>query len=223
MMMKKDQLTHRGLAKLAKQYGGIFRLKMGFLNIVAVSSPDIARQILQVHDNIFSNRPTTIAIRYLTYNQADMAFAHYGPFWRELVFRLTTNITYRAAFGSTRRERQDEFVRILQEFSELFGAFNIADFIPWLAWVDPQGVSKRFVKARASLDVFIDTIIDNHVEKKKNENGCIATERNMMDELLSSYSDDHKGNNESENSQKAIGLTKNNIKAIIMDNSLVQD
>ncbi|KAL3527172.1 hypothetical protein ACH5RR_011828 [Cinchona calisaya] len=260
MMMKKDQLTHRGLAKLAKQYGGIFRLKMGFLNIVAVSSPDIARQILQVHDNIFSNRPTTIAIRYLTYNQADMAFAPYGPFWRqmrkvcvmrlfsrkrtesweavrleindmiktvasktgsavnlsELVFRLTRNITFRAAFGSTRRERQDEFIRILQEFSELFGAFNIADFIPWLTWVDPQGLSKRFVKARASLDLFIDTIIDDHVEKKTNENGCIDNERDMVDELLSYYSE-FKYSNESENSQKSITLTRNNIKAIIMD------
>ncbi|XP_028772632.1 cytochrome P450 84A1-like [Neltuma alba] len=62
--------------------GGVFHLKMGFLRMVTISDPDAAHQVLQVHDNIFSNRPATIAISYLTYNHADMAFAHYGPFWR---------------------------------------------------------------------------------------------------------------------------------------------
>ena len=182
-----DQLTHRGLAKIAKQYGGIFHLQMGYAHIVGVSSPDIARQVLQVHDNIFSNRPATIAISYLTYDRADMVFAQYGPFWRqmrklcvmklfsrkraeswasvreevestvgtiatsigspvnigELVFNLTKNIIYRAAFGSSSQDGQDEFITILQEFSKLFGAFNIADFIPWLGWVDPQAWFKK--------------------------------------------------------------------------------
>ncbi|KAL3527173.1 hypothetical protein ACH5RR_011829 [Cinchona calisaya] len=260
-MMMMDQLTHRGLAKLAKQYGGIFRLKMGYLNMVAVSSPEIARQVLQVHDNIFSNRPATVAIKYLTYDRADMAFAHYGPFWRqmrklcvmklfsrkraeswdsvrdevddmikivasntgssvnigELVFGLTRNIIYRAAFGSSCLEGQDDFIRILQEFSKLFGAFNVADFIPWLTWVDPQGLNNRLAKARASLDGFIDTIIDDHMVKKKNRNGSIEMDdSDMVDELLAFYSEEAKVN-ESEDLQNAIKLTKDNIKAIIMD------
>lgn len=83
-MMMMDQLTHRGLAKLAQKYGGFFHLRMGFLHMVAVSSAEYAKQVLQVQDNIFSNRPATIAISYLTYNRADMAFAHYGPFWRQM-------------------------------------------------------------------------------------------------------------------------------------------
>ncbi len=75
-----DQLTHRGLAKLAKQYGGILHLRIGYLHMVAVSSPDVARQVLQVQDNIFSNRPATITISYLSYGRAAMAFTHYGLF-----------------------------------------------------------------------------------------------------------------------------------------------
>ncbi|CAI9110884.1 OLC1v1010976C1 [Oldenlandia corymbosa var. corymbosa] len=261
-----DQLTHRGLAKLAKQYGGIFRLRMGFLNMVAVSSPDVARQVLQVQDNIFSNRPATIAISYLTYDRADMAFAHYGPFWRqmrklcvmklfsrkraeswdsvrdevdgmirtvssntgsavnigELVFGLTRNIIYRAAFGSCSHEGQDEFIKILQEFSKLFGAFNIADFIPWLSWVDPQGLTNRLVKARASLDGFIDSIIDDHVQKKKTmmmnkgNNSIDVGDSDMVDELLAFYSEEAKVT-DSDDLQNAIRLTRDNIKAIIMD------
>ncbi|GAB4847498.1 hypothetical protein Ancab_026557 [Ancistrocladus abbreviatus] len=255
-----DQLTHRGLANLAKQYGGLFHLRMGFLHMVAVSSPDVARQVLQVQDNIFSNRPATIAISYLTYDRADMAFAHYGPFWRqmrklcvmklfsrkraeswqsvrdevdiivravagsigkpvnvgELVFALTQNIIYRAAFGTNTIEGQDEFISILQEFSKLFGAFNIADFIPYLGWIDPQGINKRLVKARQSLDRFIDSIIDDHIQKKKANRVKEAVEDDMVDDLLAFYSEEAKVT-ESEDLQSAIRLTRDNIKAIIMD------
>ncbi|XP_052197945.1 cytochrome P450 84A1 [Diospyros lotus] len=259
-MMMMDKLTHRGLATLAKKHGGLFHLKMGFLHMVAVSSPDVARQVLQVQDNIFSNRPATIAISYLTYDRADMAFAHYGPFWRqmrklcvmklfsrkraeswesvrdevdfmvravvasagsavnlgELVFALTRNITYRAAFGSISRDGQDDFIKILQEFSKLFGAFNIADFIPWLGWVDPQGLNDRLVKARASLDGFIDKIIDDHMAKHKNSDGSDNATADMVDDLLAFYSEEAKVT-ESEDLQNAIKLTRDNIKAIIMD------
>ncbi|KAL3637453.1 hypothetical protein CASFOL_018621 [Castilleja foliolosa] len=256
-----DQLTHRGLAKLARQYGGILHLRMGFLHVVAISSPDAARQVLQVHDNIFSNRPANLAISYLTYDRADMAFAHYGPFWRqmrklcvmklfsrkraeswdsvrdevdsmtravakssgkavnigELVFGLTKNIIYRAAFGSSSNEGQDDFIRILQEFSKLFGAFNIADFVPLLDCMDLQGLNKRLVKARDSLDGFIDSIIDDHIKKKRAGPGCTGpVDTDMVDELLAFYSDESKVS-ESEDLQNSIKLTRNNIKAIIMD------
>ncbi|KAF7809685.1 Cytochrome P450 84A1 [Senna tora] len=261
-MLMMDQLTHRGLANLAHQYGGVFHLKMGFLHMVAISDPDAARQVLQLQDNIFSNRPATIAISYLTYDRADMAFAHYGPFWRqmrklcvmklfsrkraeswqsvrdevdtvvravagstgkpvnigELVFSLTKNIIYRAAFGSSSQEGQDEFIGILQEFSKLFGAFNIADFIPYLGWVDPQGLNTRLANARAALDGFIDKIIDEHIEKKRMNCGKknVNEETDMVDELLAFYSEEAKVN-ETEDLQNSIKLTKDNIKAIIMD------
>lgn len=256
-MLMMDQLTHRGLANLAKKYGGIFHLRMGFLHMVAISDADAARQVLQVQDNIFSNRPATVAIKYLTYDRADMAFAHYGPFWRqmrklcvmklfsrkhaeswqsvrdevdyavrtvsdnignpvnigELVFNLTKNIIYLAAFGSSSREGQDEFIGILQEFSKLFGAFNISDFVPCFGAIDPQGLNARLVKARKDLDSFIDKIIEEHVQKKKS---VVDEETDMVDELLAFYSEEAKLNNESDDLNNSIKLTKDNIKAIIM-------
>ncbi|KAL8473784.1 hypothetical protein ACS0TY_030583 [Phlomoides rotata] len=256
-----DQLTHRGLAQLAKKYGGIFHLRMGNLHMVVISSPEMAQQVLQVQDNVFSNRPATIAIRYLTYDRADMAFAHYGPFWRqmrklcvmklfsrkraeswdsvrdevddmvrtvatsagtavnvgELVFGLTKNIIYRAAFGSSSHEGQENFIQILQEFSKLFGAFNLSDFIPWLGWVDPSGLNSRLVEARAALDAFIDCVIDEHMQKKKPEiDSDEPGDTDMVDELLAFYGDEAKVS-EGENLQNSIKLTRDNIKAIIMD------
>ncbi|VVB10055.1 unnamed protein product [Arabis nemorensis] len=263
-MLMMDQLTHRGLANLAKKYGGLCHLRMGFLHMFAVSSPEVARQVLQVQDSIFSNRPATIAISYLTYDRADMAFAHYGPFWRQMrkvcvmkvfsrkraeswasvrdevdkmvrsvssnvgkpinvgeqIFALTRNITYRAAFGSTCVKGQDEFIGILQEFSKLFGAFNVADFIPYFGWIDPQGINKRLVKARNDLDGFIDDIIDDHMKKRDKQNVVDAgdvVDTDMVDDLLTFYSEEAKLVSEATDLQNSIKLTRDNIKAIIMD------
>lgn len=262
-MLMMDQLTHRGLASLAKKYGGILHLKMGFGHTIAISSPEMAKEVLQVKDNIFANRPATIAIRYLTYDGADMAFTDYGPFWRqmrklcvmklfsrrraeswdsvrdevdtmvkatvinsglpvnlgELVFGLTHDIIYRAAFGSISHEGKEEFIRILQEYTKLFGAFNLADFIPWLGFIDPAGLNTRLPAARAALDHFIDKIIDEHLSKGK-KIGDEDAESDMVDEMLAFYSEEGKVN-EDDDLQNAIKLTRDNIKAIIMVSTLV--
>ncbi|KAF5752999.1 hypothetical protein HS088_TW01G00917 [Tripterygium wilfordii] len=250
-MLMMDQFTHRGLTNLARKYGGLFHMKLGFSHVVSVSCPEIAKQVLQVQDHIFSNRPATIAASYLSYDRADMAFADYGPFWRqmrklgvtklvsrkqteswasvrvevdsmvkavaantgkavnigELIFTLTMNITYRAAFGS----KNDG-----QEFSKLLGAFNLADFVPGVRWIDPQGINKRLVKARQSLDMFIDKVIDDHMQSKIEVNGCDETTTDLVDDLLAFYKEaaNATGN---EDLHKPIQLTKDNIKAMIMN------
>ncbi|KAM3212151.1 hypothetical protein ACQJBY_065313 [Aegilops geniculata] len=83
-MMMADQLTHRGLAALAKQYGGLLHLRLGSLRVFAVSTPEYAREVLQAQDSDFWYRPASIAVRYLTYGCSDMAFAHDGPYWRQM-------------------------------------------------------------------------------------------------------------------------------------------
>ncbi|KAK9062037.1 hypothetical protein SSX86_019221 [Deinandra increscens subsp. villosa] len=254
-LLMMDQLTHRGLARLSEKYGGIIHLKMGFRHTIAVSSPEMAKQVLQIQDNIFSDRPPTIAITYLTYDRVDMAFGDYGPFWRQMrklsvtklfsrnraeswssvrdevdamvnliamnsgspvdlgeqVFGLTHDIIYRAAFGSISAEGKQVFVGILQEYTKLFSAFNVADFIPWLGFIDPAGLNTRLPAARSALDRFIDKIIDEHLEKEKK-----IGDRDMVDEMLAFYSD-HEIQNDSNDLQGPVRLTRNNIKAIIMD------
>ncbi|KAJ1408829.1 Cytochrome P450 [Sesbania bispinosa] len=197
-MLMMDQLTHRGLANLAKQYGGIFHLRMGFLHMVAISDPDTARQVLQVQDNIFSNRPATIAISYLTYDRADMAFAHYGPFWRQM-----RKLCVMKLFS---RKRAESWQSVRDEVDAPF-----EPFLPTSA--NRLTLGNWLVKARGALDSFIDNIIDEHVEKKR-EVGVEETD--MVDELLAFYSEEAKVNNESDDLQNSIRLTKDNIKAIIM-------
>ncbi|CAL4925041.1 unnamed protein product [Urochloa decumbens] len=268
-MMMMHQLTHKGLAALADKYGsGLVHLRLGQVHAFAVSTPEYAREVLQTQDVAFANRPATAAVAYLTYGRADMAFAHYGPFWRqarklsatklfsrrraetwlavrdecaalvravaarsssssgagavvnvgELIFDLTKNAIYRAAFGTRDADRQAEFIAILQEFSRLLGAFNVGDFVPWLRWVDPHGINRRLRVARASLDRFIDKIIDEHIERGKIPGDDADTD--MVDEMLA-YLVELKSDGSSiagdDDQENTLRLTRNNIKGIIMD------
>uniref|UniRef100_A0A0D9WQG1 Cytochrome P450 n=1 Tax=Leersia perrieri TaxID=77586 RepID=A0A0D9WQG1_9ORYZ len=83
-LLSVHQFTHRGLAELAKIHGGFFYLRIGLSNVFVVSSPETAREIVHDNDSVFSHRPVTAAMVYVSYGLADMAFAHYGPFWRQM-------------------------------------------------------------------------------------------------------------------------------------------
>lgn len=266
-----DQLTHRGLTKLATDHGGLVHLRMGQKHMIVVSTPDMAREVLQLQDHIFANRPATVAISYLTYDRADMAFGNYGPFWRqmrkicvmkvfsrkraeswaavgeevesavqlikrnssspidvgELVFRITRNITYKSAFGSKSQHGQEEFVKILQEFSKLFGAFNVRDFFPWMRWiVGGRKFIKRLELARESLDGFIDKIIDEHAEKRRRKELSESREEwesDMVDEMMEFYTE-NVGDEKVDDElllPNSIKFTKDNIKALIMVSSML--
>ncbi|KAF8722839.1 hypothetical protein HU200_021968 [Digitaria exilis] len=268
-MLMMHHLTHRGLVALADNHGGLVHLRLGHVHAFAVSTPEHAREVLQAQDLAFANLPATAAVAYLTYGRADMAFAHYGAFWRkarrlsstklfsrrraetwlamrdecaalvravatrssagevvnvgELIFDLTKNAIYRAAFGTRDGERQAEFIAILQEFSQLLGAFNVGDFIPWLSWIDPRGINRRLRVARAALDRFIDKIIDEHIKRGKSPNDAGS---DMVDEMLAYLAADELNTTDCSSKASAGGgddqenilrLTRNNIKGIIMD------
>ncbi|KAI9182783.1 hypothetical protein LWI28_028835 [Acer negundo] len=77
----------------------------------------MAREVLQVQDGIFSNRPANVAITYLTYDRADMAFADYGPFWRQMRKICVINLFSRRRTKSwaSVREEVDSMVQMVMK------------------------------------------------------------------------------------------------------------
>ncbi|XP_027088282.1 flavonoid 3'-monooxygenase-like [Coffea arabica] len=74
---------HQSLHLLSQKYGEIMQLKFGSSPVVVASSPEMAKEFLQTHDNIFASRPTNAAGKYTSYNYSDVSWAPYGPFWRQ--------------------------------------------------------------------------------------------------------------------------------------------
>eukprot|EP01018_Ginkgo_biloba_P011131 Gb_18160 [translate_table: standard] len=116
---------------------------------------------------------------------------------------LTADIMCRMTFG---RKYSDEmlgsggFKAVIQEVLLLVGAFNIGDFIPYLEWMDVQGLNRRFCKTHKTLDAFLEKIIEEHAESD-------GLNRDFVDVLLEM----------SDSNDMEIKVTRNNIKAVMMD------
>ncbi|XP_072950438.1 cytochrome P450 71AP13-like [Typha angustifolia] len=78
------RLPHLSLCRLAAAYGPIIHLTLGFIPTVVVSCPRTAREVLRTHDLALCSRPRIYAARRLFYNCTDVAFAPYGPYWRNV-------------------------------------------------------------------------------------------------------------------------------------------
>jgi cytochrome P450 len=79
------KLPHQALAALSLKYGPLMSLRLGSSALTLVlSSGDIAEEFLKTHDRHFASRHSSAAIKYLTYNFSGVAFAPYGPYWRQM-------------------------------------------------------------------------------------------------------------------------------------------
>ncbi|CAJ1951867.1 unnamed protein product [Sphenostylis stenocarpa] len=79
----------------------------------------------------------------------------------ELVGELMENIVYRMVLGRTNDDRFD-LKGLVHEVMNLVGAFNLADYMPWLGVFDPQGIRRRLKKASKSFDEVLEKMIEEH-------------------------------------------------------------
>lgn len=112
---------HRDLANLARKYGPIMGLRFGFVPTVVVSSPEKAELILKTYDHIFASRPRNEAARQVSYDQRNLVFGPYGPYWRNMrklcTLQLLSNVKINQ-FEAMRRAELGVLVSSLKEAGE---------------------------------------------------------------------------------------------------------
>ncbi|EXB56006.1 Trans-cinnamate 4-monooxygenase [Morus notabilis] len=79
-----DDLNHRNLTDLAKKFGDIFLLRMGQRNLVIVSSPELAKEVLHTQGVEFGSRTRNVVFDIFTGKGQDMVFTVYGEHWRKM-------------------------------------------------------------------------------------------------------------------------------------------
>ncbi|KAJ4730586.1 Trans-cinnamate 4-monooxygenase [Rhynchospora pubera] len=79
-----NDLNHRFLARMAKKYGNVFLLKLGVRNLVVVSDPKLATEVLHTQGVEFGSRPRNVVFDIFTANGQDMVFTEYGDHWRKM-------------------------------------------------------------------------------------------------------------------------------------------
>ncbi|KAJ7522359.1 hypothetical protein O6H91_18G048300 [Diphasiastrum complanatum] len=98
-----------------------------------------------------------------------------------------------------------EFKTVLHELLPFIGAFNLEDFIPYLAWIDPSGCSARMKKIHRRIDHLLEDIINEH-ELTKTEKP-MAGPKDLLDVLLNAGSD----------GAEKEKLSRRSIKAVVLD------
>ncbi|KAF9600195.1 hypothetical protein IFM89_005019 [Coptis chinensis] len=83
-MLMGDELPHHVLGKLADKHGPAFLIHVGPHPELVVSSWELAKECFTTNDKCFTNRPSNKAFKYLTYDEASVGFAPYGPLWIEM-------------------------------------------------------------------------------------------------------------------------------------------
>ncbi|EXB38961.1 Cytochrome P450 [Morus notabilis] len=120
-------LPHQSLHKLSQKYGPLMQLKFGSLPVVVASSADMAKLFLKTYDHIFASRPQFAAGMYTTYNYSNIAWAPYGPYWRQ------GRKIYPTELFSPKRLDSYEYIRVEEMRALMSRLFGLAVLTPLLA------------------------------------------------------------------------------------------
>lgn len=83
-MLHLGRRPYESFARLSKKYGPLMSIHLGNFYAVVVSSPEMAKEILQKHGQVFSGRPVTLAVHTCDHNKISMALMPAGEKWREM-------------------------------------------------------------------------------------------------------------------------------------------
>ena len=112
---------HRFVAKLSKTYGPIMSLKLGNINTIVISSPEIAQEMFLKHDLALSGRNVTDAIKVANHHEYSIVFLPVCDRWRTLRKIITSQLfTHQRLDASQglRRQKVNELVKYIKQCCE---------------------------------------------------------------------------------------------------------
>ncbi|KAF2324387.1 hypothetical protein GH714_013438 [Hevea brasiliensis] len=99
---------------------------------------------------------------------------------------LSFNIIMRRISGKRYFGEESKHIRdIISEIFEMNGSSNPEDFLPFLQWIDFQGIKKRMLRLQKELDEFAQGLIDEH---RNHKNSCTQGQgrtKTMIGNMLS--------------------------------------
>ncbi|KAL1332386.1 trans-cinnamate 4-monooxygenase [Arachis ipaensis] len=110
-----DDLNHRNLTELAKKFGDIFLLRMGQRNLVVVSSPELAKEVLHTQGVEFGSRTRNVVFDIFTGKGQDMVFTVYGEHWRKMRRIMTVPFFTNKVVQQYRYGWEDEAAKVVED------------------------------------------------------------------------------------------------------------
>jgi trans-cinnamate 4-monooxygenase len=99
---------------MSQKYGDVFMLRMGQRNLVVVSSPDIAKDVLHTQGVEFGSRTRNVVFDIFTGNGQDMVFTVYGEHWRRMRRIMTVPFFTNKVVQQSRVAWEDEANHVIK-------------------------------------------------------------------------------------------------------------
>ncbi|XP_054816462.1 cytochrome P450 71A9-like [Prosopis cineraria] len=131
----------------------------------------------------------------------------------ELTLLLSNKIVCRIAFGGKNMHEEGDdnarkFHEMLRETQELLGGFCLADFFPWLGWLNKfNGLDRRIQKNFRELDDFFNTVINEHRDSGYTKHEADDNDDDLVHVLIQLQKD----------LNQPISITDDQIKGVLLD------
>lgn len=160
-LLSLSTLPHRSMETLARKYGPIMFMRLGFLNHLIISNAEMAREILKVHDAEFASRPRSTAGKYVGFDYSDIIFSPYGDHWRLLRKVCATELLTPARLNAFREGRHDEVAMTVQRIEECGHGGELVKMRPIFHSLTSNNICRMlFGRRREATDNLIGEVFD---------------------------------------------------------------
>nr|AJD25181.1 cytochrome P450 CYP76AH1 [Salvia miltiorrhiza] len=129
-MLQLGANPHQVFAKLSKRYGPLMSIHLGSLYTVIVSSPEMAKEILHRHGQVFSGRTIAQAVHACDHDKISMGFLPVASEWRDMrkicKEQMFSNQSMEASQG-LRRQKLQQLLDHVQKCSDSGRAVDIRE------------------------------------------------------------------------------------------------
>nr|GEW13343.1 geraniol 8-hydroxylase-like [Tanacetum cinerariifolium] len=129
-LLELSNKPHRSLATLSKRYGPLMSLKLGSITTIVVSSPKMAKEFFQTHDQSFSGRSVPMSAQVMNHSKHSLVFLPAGDKWRRLR-RITKEYLFSAQCvdrsENLRKEKVQELLQHVTQCCKNNKAVNIGE------------------------------------------------------------------------------------------------
>ncbi|KAI5435200.1 cytochrome P450 CYP736A12 [Lathyrus oleraceus] len=126
----------------------------------------------------------------------------------EVVENTIEDIVYKMVLGRCKYEQFD-LKRLVQQSTALVGAFNLADYVPWLGTFDIQGLTRSCKKVSRAIDKVLEVIIREHEQDTNIDKTHHEDFTNILLSIVHQTIDQESEPNDT--------IDRTNIKAILLD------
>ncbi|CAM6060926.1 unnamed protein product, partial [Sphagnum tenellum] len=160
-----SKLPHRSMELLAKKYGPIMYLRLGYLNYIVISNAEMALEVLKIHDADFASRPSLIIGKYAGFEYFDVVFAPYGDNWRLLRKICATELLTQARLKTFEYGRQEEVARMVEKIAKYSEEGKVMKLRPIFHKLTSNNICRMlFGKYHEKSNCFLKKEFDNLVD-----------------------------------------------------------